>query len=65
MIPKSVKHFSEKDHAHKHLERDDDSKKSHPALAFGAEPSASLRYAGCSTICGLSPQAEEFKEWPL
>jgi len=33
MIPKSGYRFSEKDHAPpKKLERDDDSKKSHPAL---------------------------------
>src|SRR6516162_4640120 len=33
MIPKSGNRFSEKDHAQTKLERDDDSKKNHPALA--------------------------------
>ena len=57
MIPKSGNRFSEKDHcSNKKLERDDDSKKSHPALGektAGDSPAvnfdcAVLRLAVCS-----------------
>src|SRR5262249_15564843 len=34
MIPKSGNRFSERDHAQTELERDDDSKKNHPALMW-------------------------------
>jgi hypothetical protein len=40
MIRKSVQRFSEKIMLNKRLERDDDSKKSHPALASSEEPTA-------------------------
>jgi hypothetical protein len=41
VIPKSGNRFSEKDHAqNNNLERDDDSKKNHPALGDPLDPSA-------------------------
>jgi hypothetical protein len=45
MIPKSVQRFSEKIMLKQKLERDDDSTKSHPALARITQPPPTARIA--------------------